>query len=77
MFATWTARVQPDDNFIAEFNAAISIGMKMIPEIAKAESNDLISEELIYSYLTKSIDFNFDDKKKEALKLFLQLSKDI
>ena len=77
VFATWTARVQPDDNFISEYNAAISIGMKMIAEISKAESNDLISEELIYSYLTKSIDFNFDDKKKEALKLFLQLSKDI
>ena len=36
VFATWTARVQPDDNFVAEFNNAISIGMKMIPEIAKA-----------------------------------------
>lgn len=77
VFATWTARVQPDDNFVAEFNNAISIGMKMIPEIAKAESNDFISEEMVYSYLTKSIDFNFDDKKKEALQLFLQLSKEI
>lgn len=77
VFATWTARVKPDSSFISEFNAAISEGLKLIPEISRKESTKFISEELIHSYLTNSIDFTFDDKKKEALKLFLTYVKEL
>ena len=72
VFATWTATSEPDAQFLKDFNAAISQGIELIPEIAKAESNSSLSEESIRNYLTKSIDFNFDNKKKKALQLFLK-----
>jgi chorismate dehydratase len=77
VFATWTSRIKPDDNFIQEFNAAIEAGMKLIPTIAKSECNESMKESDILSYLTKSIDFKFDDRKKEALQLFLKYIKEI
>jgi chorismate dehydratase len=77
VFATWTARVKPDENFIMAFNTSISEGMKMIPEISKSESTEALSETEIFTYLTKSIDFNFDERKKQALKLFLKLASEV
>ncbi len=77
VFATWTATKQPDKQFIQQFNEAIAEGMRMIPEIAKAECTELLSKDDIIKYLTKSIDFNFDEKKKEALKLFLSYIADL
>lgn len=77
VFATWTAIVQPDKKFIDTFNASIAEGMKLIPEIAKKECNETITESEITTYLTRSIDFVFDEKKKEALQLFLKFAKKI
>ncbi len=77
VFAVWTARNQPDSEFVLKFNAAIAEGMKLIPEIAKKEKTDDISEEFIYNYLTESIDFDFDETKKKALTLFLEYAKSI
>lgn len=77
VFATWTAITPPDDAFMLEFNSALGEGMKLIREISKNESSHELSENVIFNYLTKSIDFNYDKDKKSALKLFLRYASEL
>ncbi|MFZ7115159.1 MAG: menaquinone biosynthetic enzyme MqnA/MqnD family protein [Bacteroidota bacterium] len=76
VFATWTAINPPDEKFLNGFNNALSEGMKLFREISQNESSELLSEKTIYNYLTNSIDYNFDEQKKNALDLFLRFASD-
>lgn len=74
VFATWTSTIDLSAEFINSFNKAIEEGMKMIDEISKKEFTPEISQEEVFTYLTKSIDFDFNQEKQEALELFLKLA---
>jgi chorismate dehydratase len=76
VFACWTANKKLDDDFIKEFNDALSLGVNNIPAVSEyfGKTGNITANEL-NDYLTNNIDFNFDDEKKKALELFLELMK--
>jgi len=78
VFACWTANKKLDNDFIAEFNKALSIGVNNIGAVAeKYGKTGIISGNDLRIYLTENIDYSFNDDKKKALKLFLQLMEEL
>ena len=77
VFACWVSMLELEKDFLSDFNEALKNGISTISEIAKKESSSEFSEVEIIQYLTKFIDYNLDEPKKKALKLFLQMAKDI
>lgn len=75
VFACWVSNSPIETSFINEFNQALKYGLKHIDSVAEEESSGLFSREKIKEYLTKSINYSLDNKKREALKLFLEKSK--
>lgn len=74
VFACWTANKPIGKEFIEEFNHALALGVNNIDLVVKKFSNaGVIAGADLKEYLTNNIDFNFNDDKKKALKLFLEL----
>lgn len=70
LFAAWVSNKKLPDDFIIAFNKATGAGLGHIDEIVsqiKFEDYDL------HKYYTANIDYILDDKKREALSLFLEL----
>lgn len=78
VFATWTANKKINENFLSEFNEKIKFGVNNI-EKAISFFNDKLSNINFDAseYLTKNIDYKLNDKKHEAIKLYLDLLKNI
>ncbi|MGB8489782.1 MAG: menaquinone biosynthesis protein [Bacteroidales bacterium] len=73
-FACWTANRNLDRSFLSEFNEALRTGVTNIPDVVrKFGSTGSIRGEDLYSYLTVSMDFELNDEKRKAIKLFLDL----
>jgi len=74
VFACWTAnKILPED-FISEFNKALLTGVKDIDAVVeKFGKTGTIKGNELKEYLTNNIDYNFNDDKKKALKMFLEL----
>lgn len=74
VFACWTANKKLPEEFIEEFNNALSPGIKNIDAVVE-EFGDAgtIKGSDLKNYLTKNIDYNLDEEKKKGLKLFLEL----
>jgi chorismate dehydratase len=78
VFACWTSNKKIDSAFIQEFNEALAMGVNNIDGVVeKFGSSGTITGETLKRYLLKNIDFNFDVEKKKALKLFLELMREI
>ena len=74
VFATWTAVTALSSDFISLFNSALSFGLDNIPKTI-AESEFLpTDEQTAITYLTKNIDYKFDNEKKKALVEFWNLA---
>ena len=74
VFACWTANKKLDDSFIKEFNEALKLGVNNIDGVVEKFGNTgTITGEILKKYLTENIDYNFNEDKKKALKLFLEL----
>jgi chorismate dehydratase len=74
VFACWTANKELDNVFIEEFNDALRTGVKNIDLVVrKFETTGTIRGEALKNYLTDNIDYDFNDEKKKALNLFLEL----
>jgi chorismate dehydratase len=74
VFACWTANRKLDDEFIEEFNKALLSGIANIDSVVeKFGKTGTITGEDLKKYLTENIDYNFNDEKKKALKIFLDL----
>lgn len=73
VFATWVANKPIDESFIKAFNAANKLGLDHIDEVVKEIDFPFYD---IKKYYTENISYNFDDKKKEALELFLNYLKE-
>jgi chorismate dehydratase len=74
VFACWVANKKLDDNFIAEFNKALEPGIKEIDAVVEMfGKSGIIKGGDLKKYLTENIDYDFNDDKKKALKLFLEL----
>jgi chorismate dehydratase len=78
IFACWTSNKQLESEFIQEFNEALELGVNNIDRVVeKLGKTGIITGDILKSYLIENIDFNFDDEKKTALKLFLELMKEL
>lgn len=78
VFACWVSNRELDNKFIADFNSALKSGIDNIGKVAKAyAANGLINEADLKEYLTKNIDYIFDNDKKKGMELFLKLLKDL
>ncbi len=78
VFACWTANRKLDGEFIREFNDAMKLGVNNIDGVVEKMGNSgTITGENLRRYLVENIDYNFDDDKKKALKLFLELMREI
>jgi chorismate dehydratase len=76
VFACWTANKKLDSGFIKDFNEVLQIGVNNIDAVVeKFGKSGTIKGNDLKIYLTQNIEFNFDDKKKKALKIFLELLK--
>jgi chorismate dehydratase len=76
VFACWTANRKLDKQFVQEFSKALQLGVQNIDAVVEKFGNTgTISGEILKKYLTENIDYNFDDKKKRGLNLFLELMK--
>jgi len=74
VFACWTANKKLEADFINEFNTALSLGVKKIDLVVKMfGEGGTITGDALKKYLTENIDYDFNDEKKKALKMFLEL----
>ena len=78
VFACWTANRHLDGAFIKEFNEALQLGVNNIDGVVKKFGNSgTITGEILKSYLLENIDYNFNEDKQTALKLFLELMREL
>lgn len=74
VFACWIANKEPIEQDAIAFYKALKFGVEnksaVLKELQKEQELQIISE-----YLNKNIEYSFDNQKKTALNLFLQLSK--
>lgn len=72
VFACWVANKKLPDAFVTSFNAALKYGLDhrkhLIHELIQKGAYKIDVEK----YLTKSISYDYDVAKKQALKLFLE-----
>jgi chorismate dehydratase len=74
VFACWAANKKLNNDFLKEFNSALDLGIKNIDGVVeKFGTTGIITGTVLKKYLTENIDFNLDEKKREGLKLFLEL----
>jgi chorismate dehydratase len=77
-FACWTANKKLDNEFIKEFNAALSVGVKNIPSVVEKYGKDgTIRGDDLRIYLTENMNFDLNDDKRKAITLFLEMMKDL
>lgn len=69
LFAAWVANKQLPDSFIKKFNETTGVGLSHIDDIVAANN---FPEYDLHTYYTTNIDYKLDEKKKDALGLFLQ-----
>jgi chorismate dehydratase len=73
-FACWTSNRRLDDKFLKEFNAALATGVNNIPAVVeKYGKTGTIRGNDLFIYLTKNMNFDLNDDKREAIKLYLDL----
>ncbi len=73
-FACWTSNKKLDNEFIIEFNHALETGVKNIPAVVeKYGKTGTIRGEDLRIYLTENMNFDLNDDKRKAIKLFLEL----
>lgn len=74
VFAVWVSNRRLQEDFIDDFNNALAFGVRNIDKVVErfGSSGSIAGVDLM-NYLKDNIDFVFDDKKKKAMSLFLEL----
>lgn len=73
-FACWTANKELDAEFLEELNSSLEYGVRNIPAVVrKYGSSGVIRGNDLLSYLTVNMNFDLNDDKRKAIKLFLEL----
>lgn len=75
VFAVWAANKSISEDFIIAFNSALKFGLDHREEVITALPR--YANFNLEDYLFHRIDFNLDDKKKEALRKFLELMEEL
>ena len=78
VFACWTSNRKLPDDFIEEFNGVLKLGVNNIDAVVeKLGKTGIIKGADLKDYLTHNIDYDFNEDKKKALKLFLELMSEL
>ncbi|HOM41456.1 MAG TPA: menaquinone biosynthesis protein [Bacteroidales bacterium] len=78
VFACWAAGRKIDRDFLEKFDRALRFGLDNIDRVVEDFSNSSpMRGETLKKYLTHNIDYIFDEKKKEGLKLFMGMVKEL
>ncbi len=70
VFAAWVANKKMEPEFLKRFNAALAHGLAHIPELLFILPETNLSFDL-KKYFEENISYDLNDKKKEALRLFM------
>jgi len=73
VFACWTANRDLDQSFVAEFNEALSYGVKNIDKAIEKYSNGF-EREFARRYLAENVSFNLNEDKRKGLAEFWSLA---
>ncbi len=73
VFACWIANKKIPTEFKTAFNKATALGCRNIQEVVNKTIRAKNPQINLERYLTKSIDFEFNEDKQKALQLFLSL----
>ena len=76
VFACWVANKPVSKIFSELLNKAAAEGVTNIPSVLKQYGSGEIENSVAEKYLSTNIDFNFNEPKKQALKLFLSYIKE-
>ncbi|HEY4787670.1 MAG TPA: menaquinone biosynthesis protein [Bacteroidales bacterium] len=76
VFAAWVANKKLDEGFKSHFNQALRFGIQNIEASAQMFKNALTENVDIVDYLKNNINYTFDDKKHQAMELFLHYAKE-
>lgn len=76
VFAVWVSKKPLDKHWIAKFDAALEYGLNHRTLAVKPKKADFPNVDLV-KYVNEYIDYNFDDDKKKALKLFLKMLRNL
>lgn len=71
VFAAWVANKKLSGSFVSAFNSALKTGIDNRPAIIKELEHSGTYKTDVGRYLTKSIDYDLNTAKKQALELFL------
>jgi len=78
VFACWASGRKIKREFLKRFNRALRLGLDNIDRVVEDFSNSSpMRGETLKKYLTHNIDYIFDEKKKEGLKLFMGMVKEL
>lgn len=75
VFACWVSNVKLEDNFIHEFNNALSYGVNHIKEAILEKPNKTKGFDAL-DYLKNKISYTLDADKRKGLEKFLELMRD-
>ena len=75
VFAGWIAVTDLPEKFTTEFNNALSWGITHKREAVDSLPSLPVHKETAYHYLENFIEFEFTDKKRQGLELFMLLAK--
>ena len=73
VFAAWVSNKPLPSAFTSTFNAALTHGVSNINEAVKIQDALSISKSEMVKYLSQNISYELNEKKEEALNLFLSL----
>jgi chorismate dehydratase len=78
VFAVWAANREFDSAFITEFNNALKLGVDNIHKVAVFfAGTSVIGENELERYLRINIDYNLDERKVNAMNLFLDMLRNL
>jgi chorismate dehydratase len=75
VFACWVSNKKLPDEFIRNFNNALSFGVNHIDDFVSQTNHYQLTLEEIKKYLKENINYAFDDEKKKAMELFFNFLK--
>jgi len=70
VFALWVSNRTLSKEFVNDFNFALNLGLNSIEKLNNI--SPILSDNEFKNYLTKSIKYELDDKKREAINLYLK-----
>lgn len=76
-FACWVANKKLPEQFIKKLNKALKNGIEQTEKAIQLIGNRDVGQQELLNYLKNDIDYQFDNPKKQATKLFLDYLVDI